>query len=151
MRWLLMALAIIVLAGCTNGSIATRDTGVKDHSIKQDQKALTAFEDIPADADTKLDPEASIIISEGNDWIGRLALHNGKSPFKTFEYYRQNMPQLGWNLIASVKSQNAVLTYIKGQRVATVQITGSGFSSSDITITVSPSSAPGSTNSLVHP
>lgn len=140
MRWLFMALSLLALAGCTQGAISGHNSGVKDNSIKQTDKALTAFEDIPADTDTKLDPQASIIISEGDEWLGRLSLHNGKNPFKTFEYYRENMPQLGWNLITSVKSQDAILTYQKGSRVATIQISGGGFSSSHITIVVSPAS-----------
>lgn len=141
MRWLFITLSLIFLAGCTQSTIQAQNTGVKTHTLKKGiQKELTAFEDIPADADTKLDPENSIIISEGDQWLGRLSLNNSMSPFQTFEYYRQNMPQLGWNLIASVKSQNSVLTYIKGHRVATVQITGSQFGDSHIIITVSPAS-----------
>lgn len=140
MRWLntLLALSTLILVtGCTQSAISSHQT---DGTITQDgkQKELTAFEDIPANSDTKLDPDASIIISEGDDWMGRLVLNNDMTPFATFDYYRQHMPELGWNLVASVKSQNAVLTYMKGTRVATLQISGSKFGDSRITITVSP-------------
>ncbi|MFM2484250.1 hypothetical protein [Celerinatantimonas yamalensis] len=140
MRWLFMFFPLMLLTACSQGPIAAQDTGVKTGKIVHGkQQELTAFEDIPADSGTKLDPESSIIISEGDNWLGRLTLNNDMSPFHTFEYYRKHMPQLGWNLVASVKSERSVLTYIKGNRVAIVQISGSQFGNSKTTITVSPS------------
>lgn len=141
MRWFILMLSLALLTGCTQGAIGTHKTDVKaGHNNQSKQKELTAFEDIPANADTKLDPEKSIIINEGDQWLGRLVLKTDMNPFNTFEYFRDHMPELGWNLVASVKSQNAVLTYMKGLRVATVQISSSGYDSSKVSITVSNSS-----------
>ena len=100
-----------------------------------------SYADIPISANDQLDVDKSLLLNTGEQWIGRAVLKSKLDTVQAFEYYMANMPSQGWINITSVQSETSVLTYEKGNRVATIQIKRGTLSGSQISVTVSPRDA----------
>lgn len=140
LKHLSLCAAFALVAGCSQNS-APADSGSTDvtTTVNGETVPLTAFEDIPAAQNTSLNVNDSLIISQGEDWLGRLVLSSKMNNADAFTYYRENMPKMGWQQVAQVQGKNAVMTFIKPKRVATLQFEASSLTgSSTIRITVSP-------------
>ncbi len=136
-----LLLSSFAIGGCVSGSApSTSTTGDATTTVNGETVPLTAFEDIPANQGTTMDVNASLIISEGEKWLGRLVLDSKMTSHQAFMYYRDNMPKMGWQSVAAVQGKNAVMTFIKPERVATLQFESGTISGGKIRITVSPHS-----------
>ena len=78
--------------------------------------------DIPIPSGTTIDAQTSLILGSGDQWTGRLVLTLNQSHSEAFTLYTTQMPQFGWEAIASVQSETSFLTFVRGDRVATVEI-----------------------------
>jgi hypothetical protein len=98
---------------------------------------LPQFNDVFVPAGAKLYVERTIVVGE-NPWYGQLALGASGEAHALFEQYRRDMTGLGWQEIAGIRAQVSTLTFMREDRVATIQIQASRLRGSDITITISP-------------
>ncbi len=62
----------------------------------------------------------------------------GPSMRQRVAYYGRRMRRFGWEPVASVMGETSVLTYVQGQRAATVQIRPATLQGSIITVTMAP-------------
>lgn len=69
-----------------------------------------------------LDLDRTVVFGADREWIGRLALTSKLSVTQAYDFFRQEMPRLGWSEVTSVRSSSAVLAYQMDNRVATIQI-----------------------------
>ena len=65
-------------------------------------------------------------------------MHVGGGPGALYDFYSREMARFGWREITSVRSETSVLTYGRGERVATVQIKGETLRGARVDVTVSP-------------
>ena len=70
--------------------------------------------------------------------MGRISLTVPGEPQAVFAYFRDGLPGSGWALTSSSYSKLSLLTFSKGDRVATVQLQVSNFGANEVTITVTP-------------
>lgn len=133
---LVAAFAAILVAGCeqTSGIAPTSGPMLSDVGSSP---ALPQFNDVFVPAGAKLYVERTIVLGE-NPWYGQLALGTSNDPPALFEQYRRDMVGLGWQEVTSIRAQISTLTFMREDRVATVQIQASRLRGSEITITVSP-------------
>ena len=92
--------------------------------------------DIPIPAGSKFDASQSLVLSSKDVWTGRLVLKAKPNLGKIFAFYQQEMPPLGWQEVASVLTTTSVLTFVRQNRTATVQIAPNRLGGSTISITV---------------
>lgn len=92
--------------------------------------------DIPIPAGARFDAKQSLVLSGQDYWTGRLVLAAQPNISQIFAFYQQEMPPLGWEPVASVLSTTSVLTFIRQNRTATVQIVPVRFGGSTIAVTV---------------
>jgi len=85
-----------------------------------------------------MDVERSLVLGARDNWIGRLAMSATGSTSESYDFFLREMPKFGWQEITSVRSEVSVLTYTRGDRVATVQIRKKTLGGSAVDITVSP-------------
>jgi len=130
------AFAAILAGGCeqTSGIAPTTVPVLSDVSSAP---ALPQFNDVFVPAGAKLYVERTIVLGE-NPWYGQLALGTSNDPPALFDQYRRDMVGLGWQEVTSIRAQVSTLTFMREDRVATVQIQASRLRGSEITITVSP-------------
>ena len=131
------ALATLVLSGCTTGS-STSST-----SADGAPAGLTQFNDVPIPAGASFDQSQSLILGSQAEWLGRLVLNTSNTARSLVEFYQNEMKRFGWTEITVVRGDPSVLTFERGGRVATVQISERTLRGAQVGITMSPRGQPG--------
>lgn len=142
---LLGSACLAILAGC--GAIDAPAPGGGQGGTTTGGSPRTAvgfsqFSDIAVPAGAKMDVERSLVLGSRDEWIGRLSMSASGNTTSTYDFFLSEMPKFGWQEITSVRSEVSVLTYMRGERVATVQILSRTLGGSQIDVTVSPRGKP---------
>ena len=69
--------------------------------------------------------------------IGRLVFSAPYSQTSVFDFYMLEMPKFGWREITMIRSQNSVLTFEKENRIATIQLSSTAVSGTDVVLDIS--------------
>lgn len=141
--WLLTALCLTALPGCTSQSSLSESQA---NSASTSETTATAsatpsvkpvqVSDIPLPRDSKINETESLVIGSDNRWLGRLVVRVRTNAAETYSYYFNGMPRLGWTRMTAVQGKVSNLTFSSGDRVASVQISG-GLGGATVTIFVS--------------
>tara|TARA_R100001143_G_scaffold8917_1_gene10922 strand:- start:1944 stop:2615 length:672 start_codon:yes stop_codon:yes gene_type:complete len=79
--------------------------------------------DLPVPPGSQVVLTDTVIVGDDLSWTGQVVLVGDASqPVQIVEFMRQNMPQYGWVETAIVRSRRTSITYVKGDRFATVRI-----------------------------
>lgn len=130
----------LFLGGCATGQPVVGPT-------TQDQKADAApsnalpISDIPIPAGAKMDTENSLIMGAQDRWLGRIVIKTDISPTQTYNHFYNGMSAFGWGSVTAVQARISTLTYLRGERVASIQIEPSTLGGATVSITVSPRQA----------
>lgn len=125
--------AALLIAGCASGSgTQTADKNATGGPTIEQRLAG----DFPIPSGVAIDEGKSLVLGGGGAWTGRIVFSTSSSPNEAFLFYRDQPKNAGWSLVASLFSKSSVLTYTKGNRSATIQIEGSTFGSTTVSITV---------------
>jgi len=102
------------------------------------QPAFAQYSDIPVPGGAKMDVEHSLVLGDAEAWIGRLVMTTTNSAGSMYDFYFREMPRFNWMPVTSVRAETSVLTYTRGERVATIQIAGRTIGGAKISVTLSP-------------
>ncbi len=130
------AALLVVLFGLTGCS--TNDAGGK-----QTDTQLTQLTDVPLPAGYSLDHSDTFLLGEGDQWSGRLVYKINSSADEMFNFIRRQMPVLGWKEVSVYRAPISVLTFTRGNRVATIRISRGTFYGATVDMVVAPSTAGG--------
>lgn len=137
----LAGLLTLAVAACgSGGNLGGSSSGGGDAKTSA---FAQQFADIPRPAGASMDADRSLVFGASESWIGRLVISASGNPNSMFDFYKQEMPNLGWTEITSILSATSVLTYSRQGRVATIQIQGRTLMGSEVSITVSPEKSGG--------
>lgn len=65
----------------------------------------------------------TVIVGDDLTWTGQVVMvGDATQPIQVVEFMRRNMPEYGWTETAIVRSRRTSITYVKGERFATVRI-----------------------------
>ncbi len=134
-RLLVVSLITIFLVACAGaGGVITNNT----ESASKLNPAMLA--DFPLPKDSRVLNDKSLVLGEGEAWVGRLELYSPLSPSDTVAFFVERYPQAGWTLLSSTKSKTSMIVFMNAKKSMTVEIAeGSALSmASKITMTVSP-------------
>ena len=134
--------ATSMLMACASVDMAS--TG-KDGGGPPEPSAKQLAGDMPIPQGSTVRPQDTLVMGAGNRWMGRISLTVPGEPQNVFAYYRDGLPGAGWSLTSSSYSKLSLLTFIKADRVATIQMQASSFSGNEVTITVTPAVTPAPT------
>lgn len=99
---------------------------------------FTLLTDIPVLSGATLDNDRSLILGDRDRWSGRVVLKLWKPVGETVLFYQQQMPAYGWEPLMAATSGVTILSYVRGDRAATVQIEGGAMWGTMVTVMVSP-------------
>ncbi|MEQ9448696.1 MAG: hypothetical protein RLN70_07270 [Rhodospirillaceae bacterium] len=136
-----MTAMIVGLTACDIGSEAPPPSGSTAAGTRT-AVGFAQFPDIAVPGGAKMDVDRTLVLGTRDAWIGRLAMSSGSDVTNSYDFFLREMPKFGWQEITTVRSGTSVLTYTRGERVATVQIGPKTLGGSNIDITVSPRGAP---------
>ncbi len=133
----------LALAACA-GFDAPRTTGsggAQGDPSAPSQASFTRFPDLPMPVGADLQMDKTLVFGANDTWIGRLVIHTSHNANDMFDFYKREMTGFDWQEITSVRSKTSVMTYTRGERVATIQIEGRTLRGAAVTVTVSPRGA----------
>jgi len=107
----------------------------------ESQMAFNRFPDMPLPIGGDISLDRTLVFGGGDTWFGRLVFEVSHGPNDMFDFYKQKLGGHGWEEITSIRAAVSVLTYSRGDRVATIQIQAKALRGSEVTVTVSPKGA----------
>lgn len=120
--------AAIGLAGCAGMSGGSKAPSTSGSNQPGGQPAgFARFTDIPIPPKNSIDLDRTVVFGSDRDWIGRVSLSSSMSMSELYDFYKREMPRLGWTELTSVRSSTSVLTYQQDNRIATIQLAGERF------------------------
>jgi hypothetical protein len=139
-----LALALIcsaaLLQGCeraqslaaTQLTSSTQSSGPPSTVIPPD---VIRIPDIPIPPNGKVVREDTAIIGPDDNWNGQVVITTSYTAAQMTEYYRVEMPKLGWSETAVVRARRTAITFTRGDRIAMVRIAPTG----EVDVVVAPS------------
>jgi hypothetical protein len=121
-----LAAAAAVLAGC-QGLTSSSPPPSNGNPSGPGQPGFAQFTDIPIPPKNTIDLDRTLVFGSDRDWIGRVSLSTSMAVSAVYDFYKREMPKLGWTELTSVRSATSVLTYQLDNRVATIQVTSGRF------------------------
>lgn len=94
--------------------------------------------DIPLPSDALTDADKTLIMGQLDSWTGRLVLTTGLSPAEAFAFFQERMEAPGWRLLSATQAKTSILTFLRGDRVASIQIEGRLLTGSSVLVLVAP-------------
>jgi hypothetical protein len=94
--------------------------------------------DIPIPSGATMDNDRSLILSDRDRWTGRVVMTLYNSANEVTSFYQQQMPNFGWQPLMSVTAETSVMTYVRGDRAATVQVERRTVIGTIVSVTVAP-------------
>jgi hypothetical protein len=133
-----LATALLLLAACENMS-GIRESSTEPPGSALEQPRLTRFSDIPIPAGARMNVTRSLILGPVDGWVGRLVFNTSTGSQTLFQFYTSEMQRFDWQEIARVRAQVSILTYTRGARTATVQISSTTLGGAAVSVTMAPS------------
>lgn len=141
------ALAALLLAGCSS-STSLPQTQAGD---PQQQPDFALLADIPIPSGATMDNERSLILGDKDRWTGRVVMKLWKSAPEATAFYQQQMPAFGWEPIMAATSGTSVMSYVRADRAATVQVESGSMWGATVRVTVAQRVGPSSNSSGTVP
>ena len=131
--------AALLLVGCSKtGTLNNIIPPSQADPGKRSEPSFSQFPDVPIPSAAEMDVGQTLVLGGGEHWLGRLVLKTGNDTNAMFNFYKRKMPERDWQEITSVRSSISVLTFSRGERVATIQIQSRTLQGSEVLLTMSP-------------
>ena len=130
-------ICVLSLLGCS----ATNNLGDLNRRFDDIKKMETLlFNQMPLPKDARISPDKSLILGEGDNWVGRIELSSSMEPLEASAFFTSEYPKQGWTLISSTKAKLSILVFTNNIRTLTLEITEGGplAAKSMIVMTVAP-------------
>ena len=119
LRFVMPLLALMALSACSHSMVAssTSDAGTAP------APSFNQFTDIPVPDGARMDSDRTLLLGNGDNWVGRLvfSVRWSNAP-EMFDFYKAEMPNYKWQEVSSVRASISVMTYQRADRIATIQI-----------------------------
>ena len=129
------ALALLALTACGSTTPIAASSRV---DLLGGEPSFAQFTDIPVPAGATMDLERSLVLGDRESWIGRIVLSVSDNAGRVYDFYFDEMPKFEWSPVTMVRAGTSVLTYTRGERVATIQIAPRTIGGAIVSVTVSP-------------
>lgn len=139
-RLALCLAAALGLAACSSGTELPPASSAAGGDQPVNFQMVT---DIPIPSGATMDNDRSLILSDRDRWTGRVVMRLFNSANEVTSFYQQQMPNFGWQPMMSVIAETSVLTYVRGDRAATVQVERRTVYGSVVSVTVAPKQSEG--------
>ena len=132
-----LVIAANLAAACETNNTFMQLGSKNNNGAEETISPFSQFPDLPIPTGSKIDIEKTLVFGS-KPWFGQLALKSLSSTNQLFNFYRENLPQYGWQEITSVRAPTSILTYSSPERVLTIAIQSATLTGSHVTLTVSP-------------
>lgn len=131
--------AALALAACSN-SVPVLGQG-RGEGQGTEVAGFGSFPDIAIPSGASFDLDRSLVLGAGREWTGRLVFSARGSVAATYDFFRAEMPRLGWTEVTSLRSATSFVAFQQASRVATIQISGRSLGGSTVEMVMAPRGA----------
>ena len=107
-----------------------------------DEEAIPAsfaqFPDLPFPEKTIMDLNSTVVLGSGESWTGKIVFSAPYSVSSMFDFYMSEMPKFSWQEVAVIRSKISSMTYVRRNRVVTIQLESSGSKGTTVSVLVTP-------------
>lgn len=128
----------LMMAGCSGSQDLSASPTGENGATATPVASFAQFSDIPVPSGASMDMEHSLLLGAGDEWTGRLTYSTSTNSARVFDLYKAEMPKFGWTELTVIRGDRSIMTYQRGQRVATVQIQSGTIYGATVAVTVSP-------------
>lgn len=97
---------------------------------------------LPVPPNSQFVIDDTVIVGDDADWTGQVVINTPYSVIQMTQFFRVEMPRMGWAETAIVRARRTSISFVRDQRVATVRITAREDSKqTEVDVVVSPSLA----------
>ena len=133
------AVATVFLAACSSTPLTTSEVA--------GDKPPASFEGGPATpipTGAVLKPASSLILGQGDQWVGRMVLDVGRDADIAYKFFYETYPARGWNLITAVRGEVSLLVFANAERSLTVEVRqGNVLGGGTVVVTATPTRSAG--------
>ena len=106
----IIILSMIILSNCSKSIINNPAYDIKkDQNLIKDIDSLGIL-DLPFPKNSVIDSEKTVIVGEGNEWIGKLVLVNKNNTSDLFDFYINEMPKYKYlNKSDNINNKNSLI------------------------------------------
>lgn len=134
-RALAAAATAALLASCTTTGTTGTDKSASAAAATPNYQPVT---DIPIPSGTRINTERSVILGGGDRWYGKMLLVLERPTTQAYAYYQEQMTAFAWEPVTAIQGKVSTITFVRGDRAATVEIGPAGLRGSEVSVTVSP-------------
>lgn len=135
----LIVFLFLLLCGCLPGTQiepSFRGNSTTATGAFQPPPSFAQFKEFPIPEQATMDLKRTLLFGS-EPIIGRLVFSAPYSQTSVFDFYMLEMPKFGWREITMIRSQNSVLTFEKENRIATIQLSSTAVSGTDVVLDIS--------------
>jgi len=134
---IVLSIVILSLMGCSTTNNFS-DLSKRFDDIKKMETLL--FNQMPLPKDARISPDKSLILGEGDNWVGRIELSSSMEPLEASAFFTSEYPKQDWTLISSTKAKLSILVFTNNTRTLTLEISEGGplAAKSMVVMTVAP-------------
>jgi hypothetical protein len=139
--WVMVALLIVFLAGCSSlrrGSVSDSDVDT-EVAVEEDVPGPMYYDfgDVLVPLELKVDKKKSFVYHAPGFTAGVLGLTGSVDVTSLIRFFENNMAKDNWKLVSSFKSPRTILFFNKVNRICIINITEGSFKS-EVEIWVAP-------------
>lgn len=132
--------ASLALAACSSG-VPVLGQGQGEGQGAAEVAGFGSFPDIAIPSGASFDLDRSLVLGAGREWTGRLVFSARGTVAATYDFFRAELPKLGWTEVTSLRSATSFLAFQQGSRVATLQISGRSLGGATVEMVMAPRGA----------
>ncbi|MBN2752463.1 MAG: hypothetical protein JXQ84_07110 [Rhodospirillaceae bacterium] len=127
------------LMGCSSqGQDLAASPTSEDGKTLPPVASFTQFSDIPVPSGATMDMEHSLLLGASEEWTGRLVYSTSTTSARVFDLYKAEMPKFGWTEMTVIRGERSIMSYQRGNRIATIEIQARTIYGAGVSVTVSP-------------
>jgi hypothetical protein len=121
MKYIYTLSLLLLLSSC--GTVMG-DSNLWSDRGQLDTKLIVSYllADIPLPQGSEILEEKTVIQGSGLGWSGKITIQTDLSPAQTLIFFAEEVAPNGWQMISSTISEQIILVYKRGNRIATVEI-----------------------------
>ncbi|WP_207484278.1 hypothetical protein [Arenibaculum pallidiluteum] len=96
---------------------------------------------LPVPPNSQFVIDDTVIVGDDHDWTGQVVISAPYSVIQMTQFFRTEMPRMGWAETAIVRARRTSISFVRDQRVATVRISVREEKRTEVDVVVSPSLA----------
>jgi hypothetical protein len=131
--------ALLLTAACTSTPLGDANASSTGQPSGQAGSGAGTFATGLMPPGSVIKQDQSFIVGNGENWFGKVTLDIGKDDDIAYKFFLKTLPEKGWTLVSTIRSEQTQLVFTKSDRSATVVITPASFwKSGTVTMVITP-------------